>query len=95
MQKLLIQLHIMAMGHANCCAWFMYLAQDRKVYSLSPLQVRVLLKECMINVNTEGGLLGNTLESALEHGEKFDDTVTKIKSVCHSIEYGIALAGMQ
>ena len=75
----------------------MYFAQDQKVYSLPPLQVRVLLKEYTMNVNAEGGLLGDTLESALEHGEKFADTVSKIKSVCHSIVYfgvyGIALAG--
>lgn len=65
----------------------MHFVQDGKVYSLPPLQVRLLLKEYTINVKTEGGLLGDTLESALEHGEKFADTVTKIKSVCHSIVY--------
>ena len=36
------------------------------------------------NVNREGSILGDTLETAVEYGEKFDELVTKYRSVSHS-----------
>ena len=36
------------------------------------------------NVNKEGSILGDTLETTLEYGEKFDELVTKYKAVSHS-----------
>ena len=41
------------------------------------------MKEYTVSVNTEGALLGDTLESALEHGEKYEELVTNIKAVSH------------
>ena len=47
------------------------------------LQIKFLLNEYTINVNREGALLGDTLESALEYGEKYEDLVTNLKTVSH------------
>ena len=48
------------------------------------LQMRVVMKGYAENVNKEGSVLGNTLETALEYGEKFEELVTKYKAVSHS-----------
>ena len=36
------------------------------------------------NVNKEGSVLGDTLEAALEYGEKFGELVAKCKAVSYS-----------
>ena len=58
------------------------------------LQVRILLKEYTVKVNTEGALLGDTLETALEHGEKYEELVANIKAVSHSLWVITVLVGV-
>ena len=48
------------------------------------LQMSVLMKGYTENVNKEGSILGDTLETALEYGEKFDELVTQYKAVSHN-----------
>ena len=55
------------------------------MFTSPALQVRLLLKKYTINVNTEGALLGDTLESSLEHGEKYEELVADIKAVSHNV----------
>ena len=52
------------------------------VYQLM-LQARDSLKAYTVNINTEASQLGDTLESALEHGEKFEELVNSSKTVSH------------
>ncbi len=42
------------------------------------------MKGYVESVNKEGSILGDTLETALEYAEKFDELVTKIKAVSSS-----------
>ena len=49
------------------------------------LQMQNVVKGYVENVNKEGSILGDTLETALEYGEKFDELVAKYKTVSHAL----------
>ena len=49
------------------------------------LQMRIVVRGYVENVNKEGSILGDTLETALEYGEKFDELVAKYKTVSHAL----------
>lgn len=53
------------------------------IHRLLSLQMRVVMKGYVENVNKEGSILGDTLETALEYGEKFGELVTKYRTVSH------------